>query len=225
MAALIFRELILTISFAIVASLAIALTLVPMLAALLSRIERRSGLERSRLIRGFDRVIARTAEAYARVARPMLHLRWAVVGVAVVLMAGAYWVSRGLGNEFLPQVDDGQVGVRLSLPPGTPPEATDAAFRRIEGVLMAMPHVETVFTTSGGALWGGVISERSGQARATVQLAPAAGRPEMPATRWVAEAERRIRELEIPRAREPRGGGYFDWHRRRAAGDAGSHRA
>lgn len=201
MAALIFRELILTISFAIVASLGIALTLVPMLAALLSRIEFSSGLERTWPIRAFDRLVGRGADAYTRVARPMLRLRWAVVGAAALLLTGAWFVSRNLGAEFLPQVDDGQVAVRLSLPPGTPPEATDNAFKRIEEVVMAMPHVETVFTTSGGSLWGGVISARSGQARANIQLVPAAQRPDMPATRWVREAEERIEALQIPRAR------------------------
>jgi multidrug efflux pump subunit AcrB len=47
LAALIFRELVLTISFAIAASLATALTLVPMLAAQLGKVRRSSGVERS----------------------------------------------------------------------------------------------------------------------------------------------------------------------------------
>ena len=201
MAALIFRELILTISFAIVASLAIALTLVPTLASLFSRVEFSSGLERTRLVRGFDRAVRRGAEMYVGIARPTLRLRWLVVAGAVLLMGGAWAVSRGFGSEFLPQVDDGQVSVRLSLPTGTPPAVTDAAFRRIEQVVMEMPHVESVFTTSGGGLWGGVISPRSGMARASVQLVPASRRPDMPATTWVREAEARIARLQIPAAR------------------------
>jgi hydrophobe/amphiphile efflux-1 (HAE1) family protein len=201
MAALIFRELILTISFAIVASLAIALTLVPTLAALFSHVERRSGLEHTRLIRWFDRAVTGGANGYTRLARPLLRWRWAVVAAAMLLMAGAYAVSRDLGAEFLPQVDDGQVTVRLSLPPGTPPQVTDSAFRRIEQAVMDMPYVETVFTTSGGGLWGGVISARSGQARANVQLVPAAQRPDMPATTWVREMEARMEALQIPLAR------------------------
>ncbi|MGH7700833.1 MAG: efflux RND transporter permease subunit, partial [Gemmatimonadales bacterium] len=52
--ALIFRELILTISFAMLASLGTALTLVPMLAAQLGKVRRASGLERTRVIRAFD---------------------------------------------------------------------------------------------------------------------------------------------------------------------------
>jgi multidrug efflux pump subunit AcrB len=109
MAALIFRELILTISFAIVASLAIALTLVPTLASLLARVEFRSGLgshaPHSR------RSIASSrggADGYTRIARPMLRCAGRS-SRAALLMAGAWVASRGLGTEFLPQVDDGQV--------------------------------------------------------------------------------------------------------------------
>ncbi len=59
LAALIFRELILTISFAIVASLGVALTLVPMLSAQLAKVERTSRIDRSRLVTGFDRGLQR----------------------------------------------------------------------------------------------------------------------------------------------------------------------
>jgi multidrug efflux pump subunit AcrB len=54
LAALIFRELILTISFAILASLPLALTLVPMLAAQLGKVRFTSGLERNRPLVAFD---------------------------------------------------------------------------------------------------------------------------------------------------------------------------
>jgi hydrophobe/amphiphile efflux-1 (HAE1) family protein len=201
LAALIFRELILTISFAIVASLGVALTLVPTLSALFSGVSFRSGLDSSRLIRGFDSAISRAAAGYKRLAIPVLRFRWGVVAVAALLIFGALTLGRGLGSEFLPQVDDGLVQVRLSLPPGTPPSQTDEAFRRIEGVVEQMPHVESVFTMAGGALWGGVISERSGMARASVQLVSARERPEMPASLWVRELESRVRALDIPGGR------------------------
>ncbi|MGH7530025.1 MAG: efflux RND transporter permease subunit, partial [Gemmatimonadales bacterium] len=72
LAALIFRELILTISFAMLASLGTALTLVPMLAAQLGKVQRTSGLERSRIIRGFDATVERVRRWYRGAAR------WAV---------------------------------------------------------------------------------------------------------------------------------------------------
>ena len=69
--ALIFKELILTISFAILASLPVALTLVPMLAHQLTRIGWSSRLGESRPLVAFDRGMERSAAATcARPRRP-----------------------------------------------------------------------------------------------------------------------------------------------------------
>ena len=110
LAALIFRELILTISFAIVASLATALTLVPMLSAQLAKVERSSHLERNPLVVGFNRGLL-------RVHRPATGWwppgRCGCAGWWSPPRWPAWWacvfLTRGLGNEFLPAVDDGNV--------------------------------------------------------------------------------------------------------------------
>ena len=201
MAALIFRELILTISFAIVASLAVALTLVPMLAALLSQVRFQSGLDRTRLIRGVNHVISTSANGYQRLIGRLLRFRWLIIAGSLLLFGGAMKLTGTLGNEFLPQVDDGNIRVFMRLTPGTTPQQTDTAFKQVEQAIRAMPHVETVFTMSGGHLSGGVISERPGTARATIQLVPSGQRPDMPATEWVRQAQEVFNDLDISGAR------------------------
>jgi len=200
-AALIFRELILTIAFAMIATLAAALTLVPMLAALVARVRFRSGLDRTFVLRGFNRGIGALRDGYRRLLPHALRWRWGVLGVAVAALVGAVQYSGELGNEFLPQVDDGNIFVHISLPPGTPPHETDAAKQRVEAAIDEMPHVESVFTMVGGHLGGGVINERPGTARSTVQLEPAHRRPDMPAGEWVAELQERLEALDLPGAR------------------------
>lgn len=201
MASLVFRELILTISFAVVASLAVALTLVPMLAAQFGKVRFRSGIDQSRVFLWFDRLILGLTDGYRRLLGGLLAYRWPVLAGAVLLFVLAVWGMDKLGREFLPQLDDGQIWVNLSLPPGTTPEQTDVAARRIEAALWDMPHVESVFTMSGGYLRGGVVNERPGTARISVMLADAATRPEMPAGLWVTQAHRTLRALDIPSAR------------------------
>lgn len=201
MAALIFRELILTISFAIIASLVAALTLVPMLAAQLARIRFRSGLGETPPFRALQRGMALLAGGYERLLAALLSLRWVVVAVAAAVLAGGAWLFGTLGDEFLPQVDDGQVTVRTMLPPGTPPDRTDEAARRIERAVAGMPHVESLFTMVGGHLSGGVISERPGRINIDVRLRPAAERPDWPAGLWVAEMQRRLDALQLPGVR------------------------
>ncbi len=201
MASLVFRELILTISFAVVASLAVALTLVPMLSAQFGKVRFQSGLNRSLPYRLFNRGIERLTALYRKILSGILRLRWPVVLATTALFVVAVMSADRLGNEFLPQLDDGQVWVRMSLPPGTTPEQTDRASRLLEQELSAMPYVESVFAISGGHLHGGVVSERPGTARMSVVLADAAERPEWPAGLWVVEARERLERLDIPNAR------------------------
>jgi hydrophobe/amphiphile efflux-1 (HAE1) family protein len=200
-AALMFRELILTISFAVVASLAVALTLVPMLAAQLGRVAFRSGLDRSRLFLAFDGAIGALVAGYRRALAVMLAWRWAVVAGMVLLFGGSLlWVDR-LGSEFLPQLDDGRVTIRGSLPTGTAPEHTDRVAREVERVVAQLPHVESVFAMTGGHFHGGVISERPGRIGIEVALTPAAERSDLPAWRWVGEAQRVLDGLDLAGAR------------------------
>ncbi|MEX2155529.1 MAG: efflux RND transporter permease subunit [Gemmatimonadales bacterium] len=201
LAALIFRELILTISFAMLASLGTALSLVPMLAAQLGKIQRTSGLERARIIRRFDAALDRLRVWYRGFAAAAVRRRGWVLGGAFATLALSLLLVRGLGNEFLPAVDDGNLSVNLRLPPGTAPVQTNELAERLEGVVQGMPHVRHVFTTAGGFLFGGGTAARSGRGSINVILDPATARPQWPAGRWVATLQARFDSLAVPGAR------------------------
>jgi len=200
LAAMIFQELILTISFAILASLAAALTLVPTLSALFTKLKYSSGFENSRMIKGFNRGLKKSTNIYLDIARPVFEKRYWVVTAALLLLAGAFYVIGTLGNEFLPQVDDGNVGVSIHLPPGAPPDVTNAYALQVEEKINEMPAIANVFSLSGGHLGGGILNERPGTARFSISLTPASQR-NISAGRWVVEMEEKLRELEIPGAR------------------------
>ncbi|MFH2053250.1 MAG: efflux RND transporter permease subunit [bacterium] len=200
LSALIFRELILTISFAIVASLAVALTLVPMLSAQLAKIERTSNLTRNPLVRGFNQGLLRFTAGYRVVAAGAVRWRWLVIPFAFACLGGVLFLTRDLGSEFLPAVDDGNVGVYLRMPPGTSPERTNEVALQLEELVRTMPHVQHVFATAGGFLFGGSTMARGGRGSLGVQLSPASQRRDMPASRWVADLQKKIGELGIPGA-------------------------
>jgi hydrophobe/amphiphile efflux-1 (HAE1) family protein len=200
LAALIFRELILTISFAIVASLAVALTLVPMLSAHLAKVQRSSRLDRNPVVIAFQRLIERFTAGYRVVGARAVRRRWLVLGAAFACLFGSFLLTGRLGNEFLPTVDDGNVSVMLRLPPGTSPERTNEVADQIEAAIAEMPHVEHVFTTAGGFLFGGGTRAQGGRGSIGVQLVSAGKRRDMPATRWVAVLQSKINQLAIPGA-------------------------
>ena len=201
LATLVFRELLITISFAVMASLAVALTLVPMLAAQFAKIRFQSGFDRSIFFRAFNGSVEWLSAGYRRLLAGLLRWRWAVVFGGVALFVGSLQLAGQLGNEFLPELDDGELGSSISLPPGATPEETDEAVRRMESVLSEMPHVESLFALAGGNVWGGVVNIRPGRGYVFVRLTDAEDRPDWPANRWVREARSRINALDIPGAR------------------------
>ncbi|MGH7539946.1 MAG: efflux RND transporter permease subunit, partial [Gemmatimonadota bacterium] len=200
LAALIFRELILTISFAILGSLLVALTVVPMLSAQFAKMRFSSGVKNWPPLRAMDSGVRAFRRLYRRLAPVVLGRPWAVLGIAAVACGLSLLLVRGAGNEFLPQVDDGNVGVYISLPPGSAAEETNRLALELERMVGEMPDVEHVFTTAGGFLWGGSTSERAGRGSLDIILAPATRR-ELSADAWVGELQRRVDERGFAGAR------------------------
>lgn len=200
LAALIFRELILTISFAIVASLAVALTLAPMLSAQLAKVQRTSGLERSRVVTGFDAQLGRFTRFYRRLAERAVRRRWWVLAGSFAALVLVLAFTGRLGYEFLPTVDDGNVSVFVRMPPGTSPEKTNQVCLQLEAAVKRMPHVQHVFTTAGGFFFGGSTAARGGRGSLSIQLVSAGKRRDMPAEKWVDLMRKRVAELGIPGA-------------------------
>jgi hydrophobe/amphiphile efflux-1 (HAE1) family protein len=200
LAALIFRELILTISFAILASLSVALTLVPMLSAQLAKVRFSSGIGRTRFLRGFDAGVGKLRAGYRRVMPGVLRWRWAVLGVAVLALLGAQRLASGTGNEFLPQVDDGGVSVFIGLPPGSTPYETNRIALEVEEMVRDMPHVEHVFASAGGMFFGGSSVERGGRGSLAIRLSPTTRRT-MSADEWVQTLQSRIQDRGFAGAR------------------------
>lgn len=193
LSALIFRELILTMSFAILASLPVALTLVPMMAAKLSRIRFSSRIGETRPLRAFDRGMGWLRDRYRGGAAVAIRWRWAVLALAVLSLFGAYRLTTGLGSTFLPQVDDGGVGVNISLPPGGTPQETNRIALEIEEMVRKMPHVQSVFASAGGQFFGGSTVESGGRGSLSIRLTPA-GEREMSADEWVQQLQAQITE-------------------------------
>ena len=200
LSALIFRELILTISFAILASLPLALTLVPMLAAQLGKVRFSSGLERFPPLVAFDRFVQRVTEWYRGGARRAVRWRWAVAGSAVAIASVAFAVGRTIPSEFLPTVDDGTVGAFIRLPAGATPQQTDRLTRELEAMVREMPDVESVFATAGGFLFGGTGINNAGRGSLDIRLTMGKDRS-MPAEQWVRTLQQRIDERGFAGAR------------------------
>ena len=208
LAALLFRELIFTIAFAIIASLLAAITLVPSLTAMFKDSGQNRGLSGTRFFQGFNRGFDRFRDGYHSILVKTLKRKWLFIIASVLLLIGSIWMIRGLGTEFLPSVDDGRITFRFTLPMGTSIEPTNEVAAILQDAIDEMPYVETQYMTVGGYFRGGQISIRGGMIDGVVQLVPHADRDGFAAEEWVSKFQGNVRELGLPfiqqRVRGPR---------------------
>ncbi len=130
---------------AIMASLVVALTVTPALAALIlpgsPEVER--GQE--------SWVVRRLRDAYARVLEPVLDRPVPVLLGTAVLLISALLMVPNMGREFLPEFREGTLVVAAVTLPGTSLDESDALGRRIEEVLLSHPAVEETARRTGRA--------------------------------------------------------------------------
>jgi multidrug efflux pump subunit AcrB len=189
---LLFRELIFTISAAIVASLIVALTLVPALAG------RVPATNEGPLRRLVDRIMTAIQHGYARGLAWLLRRPWLVI---IPFVAALVWAAPALldaSQTFLPEMDEGDVSISLSADSGIDLEHMDRLTQRIEAIVNAQPEVHSVFTTVGGFVFGRSAFEASSYSGLQVQLRPLAERGGVSTQQWIDRVEGLIRAEQIP---------------------------
>ncbi len=129
---------------ALAASLAVALTVTPVLAVLLLG---RARTIRSRppwLLRGFR-------AAYAPTLEWCLSHRWPVLSASALLAVAAVALLPGLGRSFLPAFNEGSLTVSVVSPPGIPLAESDRLGSRVEAALLGFREVVSTSRRTGRA--------------------------------------------------------------------------
>src|SRR5689334_23097669 len=87
--------------------------------------------------------------AYARALTVSIRWRWTTIGAAVITLAATYALSRTIGSEFLPHLDEGAIWVRGTLPPSTGPSEGIRLANRVRVLLASFPEVSVVTSQVG----------------------------------------------------------------------------
>ena len=169
--ALLFNELILTISFSVAASILIAITIVPMLASRLLAIKWSSRVGDSWLLRQFNQRFEASTRGYGTLLNWVLRRRWFVVGLTVLMLgSSSFWMVGQIPQEILPRINTGQANLSAQFPPGTPLAANRKVMAAVDEILRAQPETEYVFSTIGGFLFGSNTSENSLRSSSNITL-------------------------------------------------------
>jgi len=187
---LLFRELIYTISAAILSSLVIALTLVPALAAKVHTTQ--SGRLRKRV----DAGVQWLQQRYANLVSRLLGLPYLVVPVFILMLLVAAQTFNGEEEIFLPDMDDGRVSASISTDPGVTLAEMDSVVQVIEHLFEQQPEVEHVFSLVGGFIFGRTEREAPNRSTLNVQLVPLAQRS-VSSEEWIASMNDAIAGLQL----------------------------
>jgi hydrophobic/amphiphilic exporter-1 (mainly G- bacteria), HAE1 family len=169
---LLFHELILVIAGIIVISLAAAVTQTTMLTSIMLGKSSGSRVEDTR----FQQVFTNIRDRYGHLLNSALRARWIIVGSFVLILVGGYGALTRVGSEFLPQMDDGRIMVKVRLPTGASVWETDKTLQRIEALIANDPLIESYFTLAGGKVWGIYTYLIANEGEINVQLAPRSAR-------------------------------------------------
>lgn len=166
--ALLFRDMVITITVAFIISLAVSLTLVPSLSTHLFK----NGAGKT-----INPLIERLTRVYKKILDGALKIRIIVVIVALGLFITGLMLAKNLGREFLPPTDDGRVKIKVSLPLGSAVEKTDRVVRNLEKIIKKMPGEKDIFSRTGGYWKRRNVYEKSDEAELEVVLPPRDKRP------------------------------------------------
>ncbi|QNO15295.1 efflux RND transporter permease subunit [Alkalicella caledoniensis] len=136
----IFTDMGLTITYSLVASLLIALTLVPMMASTVITKE----------VRKEEKKLNAVKASYTKVLEFSLKRKWVVIVTVIALFVGSIAGAFSMGTEFFPASDTGQLMVNIRMPEGSTLEETAEVSDEVINIIGQIQYVDNVGASIGG---------------------------------------------------------------------------
>lgn len=138
----IFKDLAFTITFSVLASLFVALSLIPRLAMT-------GGEKKAPQVGTTGRRFKGLKDVYSWILKGFLAHR--IIGLTIIFLIfiGSLFLFQYVGKEFMPKVDEGQFMIKLDMPAGTKLDITNGVSKRIEKEALSMEYVKNVSATVG----------------------------------------------------------------------------
>ena len=194
-ASLLFRDMVVTVTVAFIISLFVSLTVVPCLSAHLFKNKKEADDD------SFNKkVIEKGIAVYRKVLKGVLRHKFIVISGIVVLFVASLLLVRSSGKEFLPQVDDGKISIKVKLPVGSALEKTDAVVKKLEAVINTIPGVKKVYSMVGGYWQRRNVYEKANESDIAVELAEKSKRP-LPTGTVIKKLQKQLKENPIQGAK------------------------
>ncbi len=137
-----FKELAFTVIFALIASLAVALSLIPSLASKMKRVSKeRKEWAWMKLLR----------VSYLGALKVFLRFKHAGFLIVIATIGISLYLLMGIDRELMPKVDQREFMIKVDMPTGTKIEITDKVIKKIEKVIFKYPDIKGVSVTIGSS--------------------------------------------------------------------------
>ena len=161
-----FRALAMSMVVALLASLLLAVTLTPSMAAAIVRVRVIGLRPASAHASGHDEhggaILRRLIRIYEAAIRAALKNLWVTMGLCVLVLLGSVALYWRLESDFLPEMDEGGFIIDYIAPAGTSLTETNRALLEVEDVLRKTPELESYSRRTGAALGYGLVEPNTG---------------------------------------------------------------
>jgi hydrophobic/amphiphilic exporter-1 (mainly G- bacteria), HAE1 family len=144
-----YQQFALTIAISVLLSAFSALSLSPALAAMLLKPAKPATGLLGKFFGWFNRVFDRSTKGYVKGAQMLVRRSILTIALVGVVALGAGFFGSRLPAGFIPEEDQGILGVNVTLPPGASLERTSDVLAQVEGLLGKMDGVESYQTIGG----------------------------------------------------------------------------
>jgi len=155
-----FKDQALTVTFSLLASLIVAVTVIPMASGLgASLYEKGAGGGRKTPDIGEEaQSLGWISRFYGGMLNGALNMRWVTLIVAFGLFGGAIWSTGFLQTELIPELSEGEFFYEVNLPEGASLAATDRTLTAMEEIVAEEPAIAEDYVTVGSRLVSGGVS-------------------------------------------------------------------
>jgi HAE1 family hydrophobic/amphiphilic exporter-1 len=147
-----YRQFSITMATSIVISGVVALTLTPVLCAMI--LKNNHGQPRkktpiNRFIDWFNRGFERLTGSYTNILEKVVDRRVFTFGILIVFALGIFGISSKLPSGFIPAEDQGMLYAIIQTPPGSTLERTNDISQRLQQLAKDVPGIESISTLAG----------------------------------------------------------------------------
>ncbi|HOY19258.1 MAG TPA: efflux RND transporter permease subunit, partial [Haliscomenobacter sp.] len=147
-----YRQFSITMASAIVLSGVVALTLTPILSAMI--LKNHYGKTRKKnpidlFINWFNRRFDKLTDWYERLLKLIVHRRLVTFLILVAFGLGIFWVNNSLPSGFIPNEDQGMIYAIIQTPPGSTLERTNQVSRELQKIAEEVEGIQSVSSLAG----------------------------------------------------------------------------